>query len=230
MFSLDTFRAAYDAETVEIGIGGRSYSIFVPRSIERFLHDPVTRGSPPLWARIWPASIVLAELVASMPVDPQGEMIEIGGGLGHVSIVAAACGHRMTCSEANPHALSFAKASALLNGLSQLPVVHLDWGAPAVSGAFDTVIGSELVYRDADIGPLERLFTLLLKPGGEVILVSEVRRTTDAFMRRMAQSFRVRAHKMNLRTGAQAETILLFRMTRLPVTVFTETDTKDFPL
>ncbi|MGE5255186.1 MAG: class I SAM-dependent methyltransferase [Hyphomicrobiales bacterium] len=212
MFSLDSFHAAYDAETAEIVIGGRSYPIFVPRSIEPFRQNAVARGDSSLWARVWPASIVLAELVASMPVDPQREMIEIGGGLGHVSIVAAACGHRITCSEANPHALAFAKATAVLNGLPRLPVVHLDWGQPAVARAFDTVIGSELVYRDADIAPLERLFTLLLKPGGEVILVGEVRRTSDAFMRRMAQSFRVRVHKMNLRSGAQAETILVFRM------------------
>lgn len=213
MFSLDSFHAAYDAETTTIMIAGRPYAVFVPRSIERFLHGVDTRANSPLWARIWPASIVLAELVASMPVDPQREMIEIGGGLGHVSIVAAACGHRITCSEANPHALAFAKASALLNQLPQLPVVHLDWGQSTVSGAFDTVIGSELVYRDADIPSLERLFTLLLKPDGEIILVSEVRRTSDAFMRRMAETFRVRVHRKNLRSGPQATPILVFRMT-----------------
>jgi 2-polyprenyl-3-methyl-5-hydroxy-6-metoxy-1,4-benzoquinol methylase len=213
MYSLDSFHAAYDAETTDIAIGGRAYPIFIPRTIEPFLPGAGNRERFPLWARIWPASIVLAELVASMPVDPQREMIEIGGGLGHVSIIAAACGHRITCSEADPHALAFAKASAHLNGLPQLPIIHLDWSRPAVSGAFDTVIGSELVYRDADIAPLERLFTLLLKPGGEVILVSEVRRTSDALMRCLAGSFRVRVHKKNLRSGAQATPILVFRMT-----------------
>lgn len=215
MFSLDSFHAAYEAETIEITIGGRPYPVFVPRSIERFLNGAGWRDTSPLWARIWPASIVLADLVAAMPVDPRREMIEIGGGLGHVSIVAAACGHRVTCSEADRHALAFAQASALLNGLPQLPVVHMDWGQPMVSRAFDTLIGSELVYRDADIGPLERLFTLLLKPGGEVILASEMRRTSDAFMRRMAESFRVRVHKKNLRSGSQATTILVFRLTPL---------------
>src|SRR5512145_2120314 len=107
MFNPDSFHAAYDADTAEIAVGGRVYRIFVPRSIEGFLQDTGTRKNSPLWARIWPASIVLAELVASMPVDPQREMIEVGSGLGHVSIVAAACGHRMTCSEANLHALAF---------------------------------------------------------------------------------------------------------------------------
>jgi len=213
MFSLDSFHAAYEAETIEIVIGGRPYRVYVPRSIERYLHDADVRDTAPLWARIWPASIVLAELVASLPVDPQREMIEIGGGLGHVSIVAAACGHRITCSEANPHALAFAKASALLNRLPQLPVVHLDWGQPTVSGAFDTVIGSELVYRDADIASLERLFTLLLKPGGEIILASEVRRLSDGFMQRMMKTFRVRVNRKNLRSGPQATTILVFRLT-----------------
>jgi predicted nicotinamide N-methyase len=213
MFNPGSFHAAYDAETVEMAIDGRVYSIYIPRSIEPFLKDAGTGSHSPLWTRIWPASIVLAELVASMPVDPRREMIEIGGGLGHVSLVAAACGHRVACSEADPHALAFARASALLNRLPQLTVVHLDWDRPMVPGAFDTVIGSELVYRDADIAPLERLFTLLLKPGGEIILTSEVRRTSDGFMRRMAESFRVRVHRKNLRSGSQATTILVFRMT-----------------
>jgi predicted nicotinamide N-methyase len=214
MFSLDAFNAAYDAEIVEMKIGGRTCRIFVPRTCERFLLDAVTSKEFPLWARIWPASLVLAELMASMRVDPRREMIEIGGGLGQVSIAAAACGHRITFSEANPHARAFAEASAHLNGLPQLPVVHLDWGRPEAPGAFDTVIGSELVYRSADIAPLERLFALLLKPGGEVILTGEVRRSTDELMRRMAASFRVRVHRKNLCSGSQATPILVFRMTR----------------
>jgi predicted nicotinamide N-methyase len=213
MLNQGSFHTAYDAETVELAIGGRVYRIFVPRSIEPFRNAAGTGSHSPLWARIWPASVVMAELVASMPVDPQREIVEIGSGLGHVSIVAAACGHCITCSDADPHALAFARASALLNRLPQLPVVHLDWGQPAVPRTFDTIFGSELVYRDADIAPLERLFTRLLKPGGEIILASEVRRTSDGFMRRMTQSFRVRVHRKNLRCGSQTTTILVFRMT-----------------
>jgi predicted nicotinamide N-methyase len=214
MSSLESFHAAYDAEPVEMTIAGRSYRIFTPRTIERFLQDAGTLNGFPLWARIWPASIVLAEMVASMPVVPGSEWIEIGGGLGQVSIVAAARGHRITLSEANPHALAFARASAELNGLPQLPVVQLDWGGRSIPGAFDVIIGSELVYRDADIIPLQHLFTRLLKPAGRVILAGELRRTSDGFLRRMAESFHVQVQHKRLRSGPQSVTVLVFRMHR----------------
>jgi predicted nicotinamide N-methyase len=212
MPSLESFHSAHDAEPVEMMVGGRTYRIFAPRAIERYLQDAGTLNGFPLWARIWPASIVLAEVMASMPADPRREMIKIGGGLGQVSIVAAACGHRITFSEANPHALAFARASAELNGLPQLPVVQLDWGQRPVPGAFDVVIGSELVYRDSDVVPLRHLFTRLLKPAGEVILAGEVRRTSDGFLRRMTESFHVQVHRKRLRSGPQSTTILVFRM------------------
>jgi predicted nicotinamide N-methyase len=212
MISQESFHAAYDAEPVEMVIAGRSYRIFTPRTIERFLHDAGTLNGFPLWARIWPASLVLAELVASTPADRRRQWIEIGGGLGQVSIVAAACGHRITFSEANPHALAFARASAELNGLPQLPVVPLDWGERSAPGPFDVVIGSEVVYRDADIAPLQRLFARLLKPGGEVILAGEVRRVSDGFLRRMEESFHVQVHRKRLCAGPHAVTVLVFRL------------------
>jgi len=212
MISQESFQAASDAEPVEMTIAGRPSRILTPRTIERFLHDAGTLNGFPLWARIWPASIVLAEVVASMPVDHCKEWIEIGGGLGQVSIVAAACGHRITFSEANPHALAFARASAELNGLPQLPVVPLDWGQRSVPGTFDVVIGSELVYRDADIIPLQHLFTRLLKPAGEVILAGEVRRVSDGFLRRMTEFFHVQVHRKHLRSGPHSTTVLVFRL------------------
>lgn len=212
MISLESFHAAYDAEPVKMVIAGRSYRIFTPRTIERFLQDAGTLNGFPLWARVWPASIVLAEVVASMPVDQGQEWIEIGGGLGQVSIVAAACGHRITFSEANPHALAFARASAELNGLPQLPVVPLDWGERSVPGTFDVIVGSELVYREADIVPLQHLFTRLLKPAGEVILAGEVRRVSDGFLQRMAESFRVQVHRKRLCSGPHSTTVLVFRL------------------
>lgn len=212
MISLEAFHASYDAEPVEMVIAGRYYRIFTPRTIERFLQDGGTLNGFPLWARIWPASIVLAEVVASMPVNHRSEWIEIGGGLGQVSIVAAACGHRITFSEVNPHALAFARASAELNGLPQLPVVPLDWSQRSVPGTFDVVLGSELVYRNADIVPLQHLVTRLLKPAGEVILAGEVRRVSDGFLRRMKDFFHVQVHRKRLCSGPHATTVLVFRL------------------
>jgi 2-polyprenyl-3-methyl-5-hydroxy-6-metoxy-1,4-benzoquinol methylase len=212
MLEPESFQATYNAEPAEMVIGGRTYRIFTPRSIERYLYDGGTLNGFPLWAKVWPASLVLAEMLAGTPPDPRREMIEIGGGLGHVSVVAAACGHRITFSETNPHALAFARASAQLNGVPQMHVVRLDWSRPSIPRQFDLVLGSELIYREADILPLQRLFVRLLKPEGEILLAGEVRGTTDAFLRQITESFHVQFQRRSLCYGPQSTTVLVFRM------------------
>ncbi len=192
MFSLDQFLVQYDPETVEIPILGRRYRIFTPRAIEPFV-DPVNllKGFP-LWVKLWPSALVLAEWIAAQPVDAGRSMIEIGAGLGLVGIVGADRGHRITLSEHDPHALEFARASALNNGCPGLAVVRLDWNRPWSGEAFDLILGSELVYRPTDILPLETLFGRLLKPGGAVVLAGEPRATTAAFLDRVQSRFSIR--------------------------------------
>jgi hypothetical protein len=75
--------------------------------------------------------------------------------LGHVSIIAGVCGHRITCSEAD-HALAFARPARFSTAAAAACRPFI--GASLRVGSLDTVIGSELVYREADV-PLERLFT-----------------------------------------------------------------------
>lgn len=192
MFSLADFRIRHDPETLEVPIHGRRYRIFTPRAIEHFIDpaDPLKRF--PLWVKLWPAAVVLAEWIAAQPADPGRRIIEIGAGLGLVSIVGADRGHRITLSEHDGHALEFARASALNNGCPELPVVRLDWNRPWCDEGFNLILGSELLYRPGDILPLKTLFGRLLKPGGTVVLAGETRATTPAFLARVQDRFTTR--------------------------------------
>jgi predicted nicotinamide N-methyase len=192
MSFLDAFRMEHDPETVEVPVGGRRYRLFTPRAIERFLDPENPLKGFPLWAKIWPAAMVLAEWIAGQPVDDRRSLIEIGAGLGLVSIVGADRGHRITLSEHDTHALEFARASARLNGCPDLPVIRLDWNRPWQAPGFDLILGSELVYRPEDIAPLLSLFGRLLRPGGTVVLAGETRGTTAAFLRQVQTRFAIR--------------------------------------
>lgn len=192
MFSLEDFRMRHDPETVEVPVHGRRYRIFTPRSILDFIDPADPLKGFPLWVKLWPAAPALAEWIAAQPVDAGRRMIEIGAGLGLVSIVGADRGHRITLSEHDGHALEFARASALNNGCLELPVVRLDWNQPWCGESFDLILGSELVYRPEDILPLNTLFGRLLKPGGTVVLAGETRATTAAFLRRIQNHFTIR--------------------------------------
>lgn len=214
MLPQEEFISAYDTDRTDVQVGGRHFRLFIPRTIHRFLdpHNPLERF--PLWVKIWPASLVLADLLASTPPDPHRRLIEIGGGLGFLSVVAAVRGHRVTFSEINPDALQFARANARLNGISDLRAVRLDWNHPPAGEAFDWVIGSELVFRKEDIVPLKRLFLSLLRPDGEVLLSTELRACSDAFFRAMKDDFDIRIFKKTLRTADTTTPVLLYRMRR----------------
>jgi predicted nicotinamide N-methyase len=166
MFSIDQFNRQYDTERRDIVIDNHRYWFFVPKSIDRFIDPEDPLQDFPLWAKIWPASVVLAGHLSRLPVAPGQRILEIGSGLGVVGIIAACSGHDVTLTDANPHALEFARANAHLNGCTQLTVQRLDWQDPQPEGKFDTIVGSEVVYKDQDIDRLLTLFVNCLKPQG----------------------------------------------------------------
>jgi 2-polyprenyl-3-methyl-5-hydroxy-6-metoxy-1,4-benzoquinol methylase len=212
MFSIDQFNRQYDTERRDIVIDGRRYWFFVPQSIDRFI-DP---GNPlqdfPLWAKIWPASVVLAGHLSRLPVVPGQRILEIGSGLGVVGIIAACSGHDVTLTDANPHALEFARANAHINGCTQLTVQRLDWQDPLPEGEYDTIVGSEVVYKDQDIDRLLTLFVNCLKPQGHIILVEEMRRTLDPFFRHLDPHYRISINKKILRAADEESLVLLIQL------------------
>jgi predicted nicotinamide N-methyase len=216
MFSLESFYNRYPAKTAEIVVAGRQFQMLVPRDLDMFINPQDMLDDFPLWAKLWKASWVLADFLGQMEVNPDEQLLEIGAGLGLVSIVGCACGHRMTMTEYNPHALQFARANAQLNHCSQLPVVRLDWNRPNLAGAFDTILASEVMYRSKDFAPLMKLFQTYLAAAGEIILASEMRKTSAAFYKYFQSSFDITAQKKVLRSENEKTMVTLFRLRPKP--------------
>ena len=211
-FSLETFYKAYETETKEMVINGRKFDILLPKYLDRFINTHDVLHEFPLWAKIWQASWVLAGYLADMPVAAEKNFLEIGGGTGLVSIVAAAFGHRITMTEYNPDALQFARANSLINECPQLNIQELDWNHPRLAGQFDTIVASEVSYREKDIQPLLMLFKNGLKTGGEVILAGEMRKLSKDLYKTLETLFDIRVLKKILRSDSEEIKIFLFRM------------------
>ncbi|MBR9987697.1 MAG: methyltransferase [Desulfosarcina sp.] len=214
MFSLEQFHRTYDTATTPVTINGQTLRLFTPASIDRFINPDDVMDNFPLWAKIWEASGVLADHLAGMLPDPTKTMLEIGCGLGMVGIVAARAGHRITMTELNPDALNFARANALVNDCPDLAIERLDWNAPQLDGRFDTIVGSETVYKTEDIDGLEAMFDRYLNPGGTIILAEGVRRTGVDFWDRMRDRYDVKARRQILRSDQGATHMVLFRLQR----------------
>jgi predicted nicotinamide N-methyase len=211
-FSLEAFYKQYETDTTELVVNGHKFNILLPKDLFQFINTDDVMQEFPLWAKIWPASWVLAGYLAEIPVAAEKDFLEIGGGTGLVGIVAAAFGHRITMTEYNPDALQFARANALINECPQLNIQQLDWHHPRLAGQFDYIVASEVSYRAQDIQPLLMLFKNSLKTGGEVILAGEMRKLSKDFYQALETLFDIRVLKKILRSDSEEINIFLFRL------------------
>ena len=215
MFSLDAFLEEYETDTSKLTVRGHCFEFWVPKTLDRFMDPDDVFDHFPLWAKIWEASLVLAEYLAGIPVDPEKRLLEIGSGMGIASIVTARFGHQVTLTEYNTDALNFARANAEKNRVNTDPtveIVRLDWNEPVLEGTYDLIFGSEIIYNDRDYNPLLRLFEKFLKPGGEIILAERVRKTSIEFFRQISKIFDIQAQKKILRTQDGEIMVMLCRL------------------
>ena len=129
-----------------------------------------------------------------------------------VSIVACSFGHRINMTEHNPDALQFARANAHLNHCPHLPILELNWSEPKLKGKFDYIVASEVVYKKDDFATLQKLFQTYLKPGGEIILASEMRRTAGEFYKYLQPLYCIETVKKVLRSENEKTLVTLFKL------------------
>jgi predicted nicotinamide N-methyase len=212
MFSMETFHQQYQTEQRELAVGERSFRFLVPVSLEPFVDPENLFKAFPLWAKIWEASLILANRLSAMPPLHNQRWLELGAGLGVVGIVAATFQHDVTITEFDRHALDFIRANAHLNDCTPRSIRRLDWTQPDLDTRFDRIVGSELIYNEKDFPALRTLFLSLLKPDGEILLAGEVRQTSAAFLDLMKADFQIAVARNTLRSEAGSTTILLTRL------------------
>jgi hypothetical protein len=71
MFSMSAFHKEYETDVSSLAVGDQVFKFFVPKSLDPFLDKEDVFKEFPLWSKIWEASIVLANYMAAMPVDPR---------------------------------------------------------------------------------------------------------------------------------------------------------------
>jgi predicted nicotinamide N-methyase len=213
MFSMESFQKEYETDTVDVVIREHKFSFFIPKSLDRFIDPENVFNNFPLWAKIWKPCLILADYLASMPVNPEKRFLEIGSGLGLVGIAASSFGHKVTMTEYNHDALNFAKANAQINNCSNIKIKKLDWNHPELKGTFDRIIGCEIIYKEESFYPILRLFRTYLKKDGEILLSEKVRKSSIEFFRQMNEHFNIKAQKKIMRNDSDEIHVMMCRMT-----------------
>jgi predicted nicotinamide N-methyase len=121
----------------------------------------------PYYTRVWESARALAEVLAARPKFwPGRRVMELGCGLGLPSLVAARLGADVTATDFHPHNGPFFLANARENGLNRIRYERMDWRRPHLTGLFDAVLGSDLIYESEMVLPFVHCVSLYCAPGG----------------------------------------------------------------
>lgn len=159
---------------LNIDINSCKWTFFRPTDLESYWNrigeDEV--DNIPYWLEIWPAAKLLAELVDNNKERFKNKLgLEVGCGLGLVSMVAAKIGSKMVSFDCEYEALYFAKMSQKYNQVRNLLFLTMDWLQPSLkANSVDFILASDVLYEKCFFEPINSLFSQILKPGGFIWL------------------------------------------------------------
>ena len=167
----------FDTNVAAVPAGRKTFSILRPRNSDDLIReeDFVMDERLPYWADIWPSSTILASHLVSLGDkggDRQGKRaLELGCGVGLVTIAAMTAGYEVTATDYYTDALAFTRANAWRNLGRSPDVKMIDWRSfPEDATGFDLILSSDVLYEREYALILPGIFRTALAPGGMVIL------------------------------------------------------------
>lgn len=163
----------------------------------------------PFWAKAWPAAIGLCEYLSGHSSLLAGKsVVEIGGGLGLPSLVAALDAASVYCTDLDPLALEFVEASARLNGFNNVQTGVVDWNRVPDGLVADVLLLSDLNYSYDSFDPLAKLIQRFLIKGSLVLLSTPQRLAgKDFLLSLLPQVSHAEEFELNTDTGFSMVTV-----------------------
>jgi predicted nicotinamide N-methyase len=173
----------------------------------------------PYWADIWPASRVLAEEILAAEDAAGRNMLELGCGLGLVSLAAVLAGFRVVASDYYKPALEFAAHNVRENTGGELQTLHWNWREPfPAAGKFDCIVASDILYEREYALLVADIVRDLLAPGGSALIADPGRAAANDFLDLCAtRGARIMGHKrVAITDDGRDQTINVYRLQNAP--------------
>lgn len=202
----------------DVQIGDTTVNVIRPRSAEDLIDEAAFERDErlPYWAELWPSSTVLANFVAS-DRRPRGRAVELGAGIGVVSIAAALAGHEVLATDYYEDALLFARANAWRNLGREIETTLVDWRTiPATLPRFDVVLASDVLYESRYAPLVASTIDRFLAPRGVAYVADPGRVAANAFVdacREISLGVTTAATRPYL-AGKVRQTITVYEVTR----------------
>jgi len=177
----------YDVQESAWTIFNRTFRLCFPADQDGLLDSPNTLARfeqdeyLPYWGQPWPASALLAEYLLRTTPHVGGRVIEIGAGLGLVSLAAAALGWPVVASDYDEDALRFIRENADRNHLRLAGTMLLDYRQPPDRPCWDCILAADLLYEERLVAPVAKWIKAALAEGGVAMVCDPNRSTADNF-------------------------------------------------
>lgn len=182
----------YETDDVLLDAGAMTVRITKIKNLDAMLDDvdPITFAEDerlPYWAELWPSAIGLARYLGREVLLRGKQVLELGCGLGLLSVVAARDGARVLCTDYEADALAFARYNALQNGCRHVRFRLVDWRYPALKRRYDVILASDVIYEARHFGPLAALLQRFLSRGGQAFFTDPGRPNAVPFFALLRQ-------------------------------------------
>ena len=165
-------------------VAGTSVVLERPRSADELISEVDFEKDErlPYWADIWPSSTALAGVAAAL--DGRGKRaLELGCGLGLVTVGALRAGFDVVASDYYEDALLFARRNGLRNTGREPETRMVDWRAwPGDLGRFDLLLASDVLYERTHATLVADAIVSALRPGGRALIADPGRVALLAFV------------------------------------------------
>ena len=204
--------------TVSVDIAGKPVAILKPRNSDDLISeaDYVRDERLPYWADVWPSSVILASHLAT-DVGSGRSLLELGCGLGIVSMAALRAGFDVIATDYYEDALHFTRANAWLS-LQREPATRMvDWRElPSDLGTFDVIVAADVLYEMTYAELVADALAAALAPKGTAIIADPGRIAVDRFLEACAARglARVDRNSCPFVEGAIRQTITLYSIRR----------------
>ena len=164
----------------------------------------------PFWAKLWPSSIAMLDILKAHPHLIQNKhILEIGAGIGLPSLMMAGIAKSIQISDYDKEAVDLLQKNIEHLQIQNAEALQLDWNAIAENIQPDVVLLSDVNYDPAQFDTLITLIDKFLNQGSSIILSTPQRIMASPFVLKLELYIKERYEAFADENGIQKEISIL---------------------
>jgi predicted nicotinamide N-methyase len=164
----------------------------------------------PFWAKLWPSSIALLDVLEAHPHLIQNKhVLEIGAGIGLPSLMMAGVAKSIQISDYDKEAVALLQKNIEHLQIQNAEALQLDWNAIPENIQPDVVLLSDVNYDPAQFDVLIHLIEKFMRQGSTIILSTPQRIMASPFVLKLELYIKERYEAFADENGIQKEISIL---------------------